>query len=61
MLDMAEGGRSQGEDWGADLRVGDDLDTKDVGETRTTVVAEGTEDEILALLVENQYSRQHDG
>ena len=58
---MAEGGRAQGEDRGADLGVGDDLDAEDIGETGATVISKGAEDEVLALLVENKNSRQHDG
>lgn len=59
MLDMAEGGRAQGQDGRADLGIGDDLDAKDVGQTRTAVVAKGTEDEILAFLVEDEDSGEH--
>jgi hypothetical protein len=44
VLDMAKGGASKGEDGRSNLSVGDDLNTKDVCETRTTVVSEGTED-----------------
>lgn len=53
VFDMAKGGRAECQDRGADLRVGDDLDAKDVGETWAAVAAESTEDEILTLLVED--------
>lgn len=53
MLDMAEGRRAQGQDRRADLRIGDDLNAKDVRKTWATVTPEGAEDQILALLIEN--------
>lgn len=59
MLDMAEGGGAQSQDGRANQRVGDDLDAEDVGETRAAVVAEGAKDEVLALLVEDEDSRNH--
>lgn len=54
MLDMAERCASEGEDWRSNLSVGDDLDAKDVCEARPTVVPEGAEDKVLALLIEDQ-------
>lgn len=57
---MTEGRRAQSQNWGADLRIGDNLYAKDIGETWTTITSEGTEDEILPLLVEYQDTRQHD-
>lgn len=59
MLDMAERGGAQSQDGRANQRVGDDLDAEDVGETRAAVVAEGAKDEVLALLVEDEDSRNH--
>ena len=44
VLDMAEGGRAEGENGRAHLGVRDDLDAEDVGEARAAVVAEGAED-----------------
>jgi hypothetical protein len=57
---MAKSGASEGEDGRSDLSVGNDLDTKDIGETRTTVVSEGAEDEVLSLLIEDEDAGQHD-
>lgn len=37
------------------------MNTKDIGETRTTVISKGAEDEILAFLVEDEDPRYHDG
>ena len=61
MLDMAEGGAAEGEDGRADLWVADDLDAEHVGEARAAVVAEGPEDQVLALLVEYEDPGQHRG
>lgn len=61
MLDMAERRGAEGEDWSADLGVGDDLDAEDVTEARAAVVAEGAEDEVLALLIEKHYTGNHFG
>ncbi|KAL8288318.1 hypothetical protein RB601_004651 [Gaeumannomyces tritici] len=54
VLYMAEGGAAQRQDGRADLGVGDDLDAEDVGEARAAVVAEGAEDQVLALLVDRR-------
>ena len=59
MLDMAECGGSKSQDGRADQRVGDDLDAEDIGETWAAVIAEGTKDEVLALLVEDEDTRDH--
>lgn len=59
MLDMAEGGASQGQDGRANLGVGDDLDSKDIGETWAAVVSKGAKDEVFALLIEYEDSRYH--
>jgi len=61
VLDMAEGGAAQRQDGRPHLRVGDDLDAEDVGQPGAAVVAEGAEDEVLALLVEDEDSRKHFG
>ena len=61
MFDMAEGRGAEREDRGADLRVGDHLDAEDVGEAGPAVVAEGAEDEIFALLVEDEDAGEHFG
>jgi hypothetical protein len=58
---MAEGGRAERQDGRAHLGVGDDLDAEDVGEARAAVVAEGAEDEVLALLVEDEDAGEHGG
>src|SRR4051794_40683900 len=50
VLDMAKGGAAQGQDGRAHLGIADDLDPKDIGEPWAAVVAEGAEDEVLALL-----------
>lgn len=57
---MAEGCRTQGQDRRAHLRVRDNLDTEDIGQARAAVAAEGTEDEVLTLLVEDEDAREHD-
>lgn len=49
---MTEGRAAQCQDRGPDLRVGDDLDSEDIGESWATIVAEGAEDEVFALLIE---------
>lgn len=59
MLDMAKRRAPQRQDGRSDLGVGDDLDAEDVGESGTAVVAEGAEDEVLALLVEDEDAGQH--
>jgi hypothetical protein len=59
MLDMAEGGAAEGQDGRTNLRVRDDLDAENIGEARSAVVPEGTEDEVLALLIEDQNAGQH--
>ena len=59
MLDVAEGGGAEGEDRRPDLRVGDDLDAEDIGQSGSAVVAEGAKDEVLALLVEDEDARYH--
>jgi len=61
VLDMAEGGRAQGQDRGAHLGVGDDLDAEDVREARAAVTAERAEDEVLPLLVEDEDAGEHRG
>lgn len=43
------------------MGVGDDLDAEHVGEAGATVVAKGAEDEVLALLVEDEDSGEHRG
>lgn len=58
---MAEGSTAEGQDRGPHLRVGDDLDTEDVGEARAAVGAEGAEDEVLSLLIEDEDAGDHDG
>ena len=59
MLDVTEGGGAEGEDRGADGGIGDDLDAEDVGEAGTAVLAVGTEDEVLAFLVEDEEAGEH--
>lgn len=59
MLDMAECGGPKSQDGRADQRVGDDLDAEDIGESWAAVVAEGAKDEVLALLVEDEDTRDH--
>jgi hypothetical protein len=51
---MAEGGAAEGQDGRAHLGVADDLDAEHVGEARAAVVAERPEDQVLALLVEDE-------
>ncbi len=59
VLDMAEGGAAEGEDGRSHLGVADDLDSEHVGESRSAIVAEGPEDQVLAFLVEDEDSGQH--
>ncbi len=54
MFDMAEGCGAEGEYRGAYLGIRDDLDAEDVGEAGSAIVSKGTEDEILAFLVEDE-------
>lgn len=61
VLDMAESCASQRQDGRSDLGIGDDLDAKDVGKARAAVVAKGAEDEVLALLVEDEHAGEHLG
>ena len=58
---MAEGGGAEGEDGRAHLGIRNDLDAEDVGEARAAVVAEGAENEVLALLVEDEDAGEHGG
>lgn len=59
MLNMAEGCRSESEDWRADLCIGDHLDAEDVCESWAAIISKGTEDEILTFLVEDENTRKH--
>jgi hypothetical protein len=59
VLDMAKGRASERQDRRPHLGVGDDLDAEDVGKARPAVVAKGAEDEVLALLVEDEHSGEH--
>ena len=59
MLDMAKGGGPESQDWRTDEGIGDDLDAEDICQTRAAVVAKGAKDEVLALLVEDEYARDH--
>ena len=59
MLDMAKGRRAESEDRRADLGIGDDLYAKHIGKAGSAIVAKGTEDEVLALLVEDQDTGEH--
>ena len=59
MLDMAKGGRAKRKDGRAYLGVGDDLDSEDVGKSRAAIIAEGTKNEILALLIEDEDPGKH--
>lgn len=61
VLDMAEGSASKGQYGRSNLRIGNDLDAKDVGEAGPTVIAKGAEDEVLALLIENEDTGDHAG
>lgn len=56
---MRESGAAEGEDGRADRRVGDDLNAEDIGEARAHVLAEGAQDEQLALLVEEEDAGEH--
>ena len=59
MLHVREGGGSQGENRGPHGRVRDDLDAEDVGEAGAAVLAVGAEDQVLALLIEDQDAGDH--
>jgi hypothetical protein len=61
VLDMAEGGGAEGEDGRAHLGIRYNLDAEDVGEARAAVIAEGAENQILALLIENEDAGEHGG
>ena len=61
VLDMAEGGRTERQNGRAHLRVRDDLDAEDVGQTGAAVIAKGPEDEVLSLLVEDEDAGKHLG
>ena len=56
---MAEGGAAEGQDRGSDLGVADDLDAEYVRQSWSAVIAEGPEDEVLALLVEDEDPGEH--
>jgi hypothetical protein len=58
---VGEGRASEREDRRPDLGIRYDLDAEDVGQARAHVLAEGSQDEKLALLVEEQDSGQHGG
>ncbi len=59
MLDMAKGRRAESEDRRPDLGIGDDLYAKHIGKAGSTIVAKGAEDEVLALLIEDQDAGEH--
>lgn len=56
---MAKGRAAQRQDGRPHLGVGDDLDAEDVGKARPAVVAKGAEDEVFALLVEDEHAGEH--
>lgn len=59
MLHMAEGSRPERKDRRADLRVRDDLDAEDIGQSWAAVITKSAEDEVLALLIEYENSGEH--
>lgn len=59
VLDMAESGRAKRQDGRAYLSIRDDLDAKDVGQAWAAVRPEGAENQVLALLVEEQDAAEH--
>lgn len=59
VLDMAKGRAPERQDGRPHLGIGDDLDAEDVGKARPAVVAKGAEDEVLALLVEDEHAGEH--
>ena len=59
MLDMAKGRRAESEDGRADLGIGDDLYAEHICKAGSTIVAKGAEDEVLALLIEDQNAGEH--
>lgn len=58
---MAESRGAQSQNRGSHLRVRDDLDAKDVGQTGAALSAEGAEDEVFAFLVEEENAGEHVG
>ena len=56
MLDVAKGCGSEGEDWRADLGIGDDLDAEDVCKPWAAIISKGTENEIFAFLIKDKDS-----
>jgi hypothetical protein len=59
MSRVAEGGASESKNWRANGGVRDDLDAEDVSEAGATVGSKGSEDEILAFLIEDQNAGYH--
>jgi len=61
VLHVAEGGATKGQDGRAHLSVADDLDAEHIGESWAAVIAKRPENQVLALLVEDQDSGKHLG
>jgi hypothetical protein len=59
MFYMAECGRSKGQYRRPNLGIGDDLDAENVCESRAAVGTKCTEDQVLALLVEDEDTAEH--
>ena len=59
MADVREGSRAKGEDGRAHIHVGDYLDAEYVCEAGAAVGTERAEDEVFALLVEDQNPGNH--
>jgi hypothetical protein len=59
MSRVAEGGASESENWRANGGVRDDLDAEDICKTGAAVGSKGSEDEILAFLVEDENAGYH--
>jgi hypothetical protein len=57
--DVEEGGRSEGDDGGADVGVGNDVDAEDVGDRAADVGAKDARDEDFPL--QAQYEEGRDG
>jgi hypothetical protein len=60
MLNMTESGAAQRQNRGSYLRIRYDLDPKNIRKPWAAVIAEGSEYQILALLIENKDTGQHD-
>lgn len=61
MPNVEEARGAERDDGRTNVRIRDDLDAEDIGDTASKIVAEQTRDEHLSFLVEDEERRDHGG